>query len=829
MSQKGLGGAFNVSGDFVPTLPVTQYRDFVSVLFAQYLGVSMQLQASLEVSFLCTQLDPRITRQVPDGVGAQASEQPISGLRTGASDTMYNAAPEPCGIPELGSSTVCAAPPSAGMSSTDMWSCERVHRCTGELVSHASPQPFGRSPLKSCLKTAAHRPAMFSASQPPRRVSFNFAVSFWFPSWSQLCLPPPTPNVQHVGSRCHSQSSFAAPSMCGVEQQSPYASSACDSAIDACNVLSLQDIPKTRHVVGCDNSSSCQAAQSCPDFLSHLPTCIPWLKPRAKSKDCRCQDVTTVADSGTSLSDFGGSAGVADVPQLHTAEHISVGLSADSSFVDPFTSFDMVLGERVLNGRLHWTEADYVREAIVTADLPGQPVGRALRFGTACHPSPQIILTQDHAGVYHRAVLFELTSIGGSLQVIDTVPGQTVITAIRDAAAVPDWQRLVGALQSGLIVCFVNRHTADAFTALPADADVVHLAPAASVDATVRSSTSPDCPTDVQGCGFTNLASDASSASGYLSPDRSPLFLAIGVDEGVVIRKQPVANDVQKCVLDALRSVARAGRPTGEVLKFPLERLPVPQVVMSRLSLWARSRTIVVDFRPVGWDIVALELPLGRPLQDLCVGEGALAAIFSREGLELSFLRAFIDHVPVSPMTLLDSHCQTLVFRPRSDPLLRGYEVCGDGHAHLDQESATGYDSSSCSTIDPRPPTPPISAKALRLSVHAGALALDGIIPAMLRCALLLLHFLRMLCPKPELYLMVRNSNLPSSIFTSIGGSLLAVLLSTYWTWYMWPWPTLPKSNVHGDTAFFARDGLTILARKSSFGGPFHPGTRSCQ
>ena len=131
---------------------------------------------------------------------------------------------------------------------------------------------------------------------------------------------------------------------------------------------------------------------------------------------------------------------------------------------------------------VEWIESDYVSWAINTANLPGDPTGRVMRFEVASHPSPQVILTQDHGGAAYRAVLFELLNVGGSLTVLDVTPEHTVASALRDLPAPVEWIPIVADLRNGLAVSYIHRQVADAFSPIPLQADVVHIVRAATVN-----------------------------------------------------------------------------------------------------------------------------------------------------------------------------------------------------------------------------------------------------------------------------------------------------------------------------------------------------------
>ena len=88
---------------------------------------------------------------------------------------------------------------------------------------------------------------------------------------------------------------------------------------------------------------------------------------------------------------------------------------------------------------------------------------------------------------------------------------------------------------------------------------------------------------------------------------------------------------------------------------------------------------LVVDLRPVGANVQVKEVSTLCPISDLCAGHGPLAELFADEGLCISLLRAFVDNALCSPSSYIGHSAQTLTFRPRSDPIMRGVDYAVDG------------------------------------------------------------------------------------------------------------------------------------------------------
>ena len=196
------------------------------------------------------------------------------------------------------------------------------------------------------------------------------------------------------------------------------------------------------------------------------------VQPHSKARAGRFDDTVPAAEARAHMHEFPGDPLChAQGAQGRDDARAAIATAYGIVHVDPYSSFDAVRGTRVLNGQPAWQESHYVAFALTSANLPGNPIGRTLRVEVASHPSPQVILTQDHAGAFYRAVLFELQDIGGPLQVIDVTPLHTVAIALREVIAPSVYGRLCDDFRSGRAVCFVNRLPADPFETIVPDAD----------------------------------------------------------------------------------------------------------------------------------------------------------------------------------------------------------------------------------------------------------------------------------------------------------------------------------------------------------------------
>ena len=438
----------------------------------------------------------------------------------------------------------------------------------------------------------------------------------------------------------------------------------------------------------------------------HVVDQWPPLRPHAKSQPERLGSVEHVEKSSAQWKGFRDTSASLALHAPPAEAQVAVAETCDTCDLDPYSSFDAVQGLRVLNGQVGWQEHHYVSHAIDTAGLPGNPIGRVMRVETACHPSPQVILTQDHGGAFYRAVLFGLGDVGGPLQVVDVTPMHTVDIALREVLPPHDWEQLHEDLLQGRALSFVNRLPADAFVAISHNADIVHVIRTAAV--ATQESTDGD-------------------AIGPVSrrPPSLPSYTVFCVHSGIRLRPRPASSTVQDCIFDAVqRSGHRAFCLGGTAIKCPIAGYPTPQIVLHYSQPDTAKSTCLLDVRPVGSCVRVLELPVCRPIAALCVGNGPLASTFCTEGLCPSLLRVFVDGVLRTFSSHIGARAQVLTFRPRADPIMRGIDLESFDH----RDGAGPPDNGAvCSRVDVgapaeagrssrRPPTPPVPDPDLVLS-----------------------------------------------------------------------------------------------------------------
>ena len=164
----------------------------------------------------------------------------------------------------------------------------------------------------------------------------------------------------------------------------------------------------------------------------------------------------------------------------------------------PFTSFDEMLGTRVLAGEADWPGFLYMQHAVETASLPGDPTPRMLVSELVGYPSPQVALTQDRGPDLRRAVVVEATTIGGTVETLDAFPGVNMIGILRGLRSILYPRALEEQVQAGTLLCLVNKALVDPYAPLPPDTDVIHFMLARPAVASVATGSDDSRPTEVR-------------------------------------------------------------------------------------------------------------------------------------------------------------------------------------------------------------------------------------------------------------------------------------------------------------------------------------------
>ena len=306
----------------------------------------------------------------------------------------------------------------------------------------------------------------------------------------------------------------------------------------------------------------------------------------------------------------------------HSEEHPcgdSLRPQPKSTLVDSiFTVLDTTHGVQTFTGDPAWSTAEYLRRAVGTAALPASCAPHMLTFELACLPSPQILLSQETAGVAANTVVVDLTPFGGIIAVRAVVPGWSVLDLLvgldTDTLAIPPLARL----QDATCVCLVNRVIADPRTALETSAEVVqfYLLRVTSPEAQpTHPSTSPvafapvhglDDASDTPVAGSSQQLSQIRPAASTIHetvvrlPEGEGRYTIIGTVEGAINRWRAPDWEAHKCLKIALASApCRGPHLSAQIMCHPLPTLFVPQILVSRASEHLGWRTIALDLRPI--------------------------------------------------------------------------------------------------------------------------------------------------------------------------------------------------------------------------------------
>ena len=189
-----------------------------------------------------------------------------------------------------------------------------------------------------------------------------------------------------------------------------------------------------------------------PDGTADLPAaCVDWNPLRGGAGDSACSWVSSAPVLRLALSHTprvkllwtclqGAPQGCEDWTRWTPCwcpPAVAVGDADDDDDLST-TSFDKVQGDRALTGRSWWRPRQYEAAAVATSALRGQPTARTLQHELPVFPSPQVAVTQDRGTSMRRAVVFDAQPLRGSVETLDCIPGQTVMSALTSLRSVPD-------------------------------------------------------------------------------------------------------------------------------------------------------------------------------------------------------------------------------------------------------------------------------------------------------------------------------------------------------------------------------------------------------
>ena len=341
-----------------------------------------------------------------------------------------------------------------------------------------------------------------------------------------------------------------------------------------------------------------------------------------------------------------------------TTPIVSLDDELDGEDLSTFTSFDEIQGDRTLIGRPWWTSQHYMHAALASSALPGQPTVRVMGFELPTFPSPQVALTQDRGGVASRAIVFDAQPIRGSVETLDCVPGQTLMSALTSLRSVPDIGDVLTGFALGSLTCCVNGEQANLLSVLSATVDVVQFhvvrgVPAsgscppfrsARVAIAPRSDAAAASGSDGDGEGRSPVpplprAGESMPAAMHTPAEPSPRvprmdvipipatvalepgmerYSIFGTLEGAINRPRRASWTPEECLQDALANTVRRGNyHHGRTVRFPLPGLYVPQVVISRICRFSGWITVVVDLRALRLGIKVVDVRVGLTVRQL--------------------------------------------------------------------------------------------------------------------------------------------------------------------------------------------------------------------
>ena len=464
-----MGGAFQDWDFGVPVAQGFFLPDYVSPLFAQYLGLAAQVEVGVVASILPPTLDPRIAAVEDDFPSIQAfahTVEPPGCPGTGASSSMDCIAR----VEPFLEHSVVEPGVSCGLG------CPEI--LVQSLNQSGSSCWVGCTKRRSCLKSLSN-PAPVKAKQ----VTFAYSVDFWFPGPLQFSLRAleshHSNHVDQSAVACSSGDAFGTLDAGLGDPRSQCRS----SPVGLVSGLSQSHfaVPCHLHEVDTSASAACNVSERsgagpfCAVVKQAGPCC-----PASLGNDGQASFVAgSRAHSGSSLSSSYSHA--SELIQAGSDGLASTGLVTAAVSDDlplPFAVFDEEHEFSTLEGKPSWKRHDFIRAALDFARLPGAPLARFLKYEIVSLPSPQVVLTLDHGAIPHRGIVFDLQPLGGRICTLDVTPDATVADALitlqgrlAHAAAGFALEGILG----GTCVCHINGRIVNAWTALSHSADVAQF------------------------------------------------------------------------------------------------------------------------------------------------------------------------------------------------------------------------------------------------------------------------------------------------------------------------------------------------------------------
>ena len=497
-------------------------------------------------------------------------------------------------------------------------------------VSELATAPLGGTGVRTCLRSSNKR------TRNPKRVRFDFAVSFWFPAPSQLGLsrplavnpsvapPGPDPAAPH-DALSHNPLPFDAPHVVSSLPSFPVPVDILLPAPKPFGTVPSHEGPSILQSARRKPQSKQQAIRLGAEPYAAPPAHHPGLhRPLSFAGHVRVEEPGTLAEEG----------------------HVP----------NPYTSFDEVNGPIVLAGEAEWTTDQYVAHALTIANLPGNPLVRFMRFELVDFPGPQLALTQDHGAAHLRARVCDFRPLHGKVEVIDAAFTASVLDLIQASRSISDHTRALATVTGVSCTTVVNGVIVPPERILPQDADLILCRtwadgqpvnvwrPFVLGDARPPVPPIPDTDPMASTSGYATFVGATATrpaaipryGPAHIAPP--PRYTYLDTLEGVQNRPKPADGSDQACLADALTAVPRRGTPLGaRLIARPLTGLYLPQVLLTRVSHRTGWHTIAIDLRPI-------RLGINQQLS-LDAEETALYTVFD-----------VVHHFRILPRGLSDSH-----------------------------------------------------------------------------------------------------------------------------------------------------------------------------
>ena len=203
-------------------------------------------------------------------------------------------------------------------------------------------------------------------------------------------------------------------------------------------------------------------------------------------------------------------------------------------------------------------------------------------------------------------------------------------------------------------------------------------------------------------------------------------FTFFGSVEGHQVLLKDATWGDQQCVQEAIAHAAPAlARPTGRVIQRPLPGLFTPQLVLTRMPVGSRYRTVVFDLRPIGADLRAEDVRTHGNIATLLFGEGALAPLARSLRLEPEAVSFSVNLLPSSADAMITERTETVTVHFRATGSCSAAEASSSETTPHDRRqssdlqpagrpsrwgSGTRWDHRPYRPL--RPPTPPLPEEA---------------------------------------------------------------------------------------------------------------------